>query len=77
MLTRQTNGKTLFGNDDKLRENWDKIEWKKHELIGPTGSTGPMKRHHEPKDFKRGYNPHVLCLVGAMCEECVRNLIKK
>ncbi len=29
MLTKQTNGKTLFGNDDKLRENWDKIEWGK------------------------------------------------
>jgi hypothetical protein len=31
MLTKQTNGKLLLGDDEKLRENWDKIEWKKHE----------------------------------------------
>ena len=32
MLTKQTNGKTLFGNDEKLRENWDEIEWKEPPL---------------------------------------------
>jgi hypothetical protein len=40
MLTRQTNGKLLLGDDEKLRENWDRIEWgKKRKKKGVHNST--------------------------------------
>lgn len=42
--------------------------------IGSAGSTEPLLQHHTIEDFNEDYFPHVMCLVGAMCEQCRNNL---
>jgi len=46
------------------------------DIKGSAGISGPLPRHHSLKDFVEGYNPHIGCLEGAMCEQCGKNLLK-
>jgi len=46
------------------------------DIHGSPGSNKPLPKHHKLKDFRKGYKPHVMCLVGAMCSECRDNLVK-
>ena len=37
------------------------------EVIGSAGDDKPLHYHHEQTDFVDHYQPHVMCMIGAMC----------